>query len=177
MKQVTFTAVAICFSFGALADTAPPGTPCPISPGDGMTAAVAVRGIPTYWAQDAQLGGFDYFEVGHQYFPFLVPSSNSIAPNQNTVDMAYAANGTMTFYNVVVPTAGTYKIRLRYAFNYGFFPGVRDRAEGIKVNGVIAALCTSSSRVPLILSAIRPLMCTWRQEETSSRCTIFHSMV
>jgi hypothetical protein len=50
--------------------------------------------------------------------------------------MAYAASGTMSFKNVVVPADGAYTITFRYAFASGLFPGVKDRPEGIAVNGI-----------------------------------------
>jgi hypothetical protein len=51
--------------------------------------------------------------------------------------MAYAAEGTATFFNVVVPTSGNYRSTFRYAYASGLFPGVKDRPEGIMVNGVV----------------------------------------
>ncbi len=51
--------------------------------------------------------------------------------------MAYAAHGTATFFNVVVPSKGNYTVTIRYAFAFGAYPGVTDRPEGIRVNGVV----------------------------------------
>src|SRR5258706_4393666 len=51
--------------------------------------------------------------------------------------MAYAAEATATFFNVVVPTSGNYTLTFRYAYASGLFPGVTDRPEGIMVNGVV----------------------------------------
>src|SRR5262249_47652305 len=58
-------------------------------------------------------------------------------PNHQVVDMAYAAQATATFFNVVVPTSGNYTLTVRYAYASGLFPGVTDRPEGISVNGVV----------------------------------------
>jgi hypothetical protein len=58
-------------------------------------------------------------------------------PAKETVDMAYTTDGTATFSNVVVPTAGTYNLTFRYAFATGLFPGVLNRPEGIMVNGTV----------------------------------------
>jgi hypothetical protein len=51
--------------------------------------------------------------------------------------MAYAVQGTATFFNVVVPASVSYMLTFRYAFASGLFPGVTDRPEGIMVNGVV----------------------------------------
>jgi hypothetical protein len=131
-------AILMGFPLGTLADTAPCGTPIPVSPGTGMVAGVSVgMGINRYWAQDALLNGFDYFDIIPQYFPALWPQPGSLAPNTNTVDMAYATTGTTTWYNVVVPIAGTYTVKFRYAFAFGLFPGITDRPEVILVNRIV----------------------------------------
>jgi len=141
MKIANYAILATFISVGALADTAPYlyGGRCPASAGDGSTAGVLIGPNTTrYWAQDGQLGGYEYFAKHDAFFPNLITSINSLAPGKNTVDMAYAVNGTMAWYNVTVPAAGTYQLKFRYAFAYGLFPGVSDRAEGIKVNGIVA---------------------------------------
>jgi hypothetical protein len=51
--------------------------------------------------------------------------------------MAYSTIGTMTWYNVVVPVAGTYLVKFRYAFDFGLFPGITDRPEAILLNGIV----------------------------------------
>ncbi len=51
--------------------------------------------------------------------------------------MAYTEEGTATFSNVVVPTAGDYTLTFRYAFSTGLFPGVQYRPEGLSVNGTM----------------------------------------
>src|SRR3982074_2715551 len=51
--------------------------------------------------------------------------------------MAYASKGTATFFNVQAPKKGNYTIAVRYAFAFGLFPGITDRPEGVKVNGVV----------------------------------------
>jgi hypothetical protein len=53
--------------------------------------------------------------------------------------MAYADHGALTFKNVVVPTSGLYTVTYRYAFAFGLFPGVTDRAMGLSVNGQVVA--------------------------------------
>jgi hypothetical protein len=53
------------------------------------------------------------------------------------LDMAYTTKGTATFFDVVVPTSGNYRMLVRYAFAFGLFPGVTDRPEGLMVNGVV----------------------------------------
>ncbi|MCU1250982.1 MAG: Di-glucose binding within endoplasmic reticulum [Edaphobacter sp.] len=115
--------------------------PCPAqfptSRGDGMIAGVAVAGGTQYYFKDALLNGFDCFEQLSSWFPSYITSSNAINPAKQTVDMAYTTDGTATFSNVVVPTAGTYTLTIRYAFATGLFPGVLNRPEGILVNGTV----------------------------------------
>jgi hypothetical protein len=119
----------------AMAGTCPP-TP-PTSRGNGMVAGVAVPGGTQYYFTDALLAGFDCFEQLSAWFPSYIHSTNSINPLHEVVDMAYAVQGTATFFNVVVPTSGNYTLTVRYAFASGLFPGVTDRPEGILVNGVV----------------------------------------
>jgi hypothetical protein len=90
-----------------------------------------------YWAKDGKCGGLDFFELFQAYFPALVsPCAGSISPNGLCIDMAYAANGTLSFYKVNVPQAGHYRVRWRYAFAKGLFPQVCDRKEALVVNGI-----------------------------------------
>jgi hypothetical protein len=131
-------AMLIGFPLETLADTAPCGTPIAVSKGSGMVAGVSVgMSINRYWAQDALLNGFDYFGKFASYFPVFWPQPGSLAPNGYTVDMAYSTTGTMTWYNVVVPIAGTYTAKFRYAFDFGLFPSITDRPEVILVNGIV----------------------------------------
>jgi hypothetical protein len=115
--------------------------PCPAklptSRGDGTVAGVPVAGGTQYYFKDAELAGFDCFEQLSSWFPSYITSSNSISPNRQVVDMAYADEATATFFNVVAPVAGTYTLTFRYAFASGLFPGVADRPEGISVNGTV----------------------------------------
>src|SRR5258708_26889042 len=115
--------------------TCPP-TP-PTSRGNGMVAGISVAGGTQYYFTDALLAGFDCFEQLSSWFPSYIHSTNSVNPAHEVVDMAYAVEGTATFSNVVVPTSGNYTLTVRYAFASGLFPGVTDRPEGIKVNGVV----------------------------------------
>ncbi len=87
-----------------MAGPCPPGPPT--SRGDGMIAGVPVAGGTQYYFKDALLGGFDCFEQLSSWFPSYIMTTNAISPNRQVVDMAYAAEGTATFFNVVVPAAG-----------------------------------------------------------------------
>src|SRR5258706_15486518 len=124
--------------------------PCPAGPPasrvDGMVAGVPVAGGTQYYFKDALLAGFDCFEQLSSWFPSYITTSNSISPNHQVVDMAYAAEATATFLNVVVPTSGNYTLTFRYAYASGLFPGVTDRPEGITVNG---AVITSDLHFPI----------------------------
>jgi len=119
----------------AMAGPCPPGPPS--SRGDGTVAGVPVVGGTQYYFKDALLGGFDCFEQLSSWFPSYITTTNAISPKSLVVDMAYAAEGTATFFNVVVPAAGNYTLTFRYAFASGLFPGVTNRPEGIKVNDVV----------------------------------------
>ncbi len=119
----------------AMAGPCPPGPPT--SRGNGTVAGVAVPGGTQYYFTDALLAGFDCFEQLSAWFPSYIHSTNSINPAHEVVDMAYAVEGSATFSDVVVPTSGNYTLTVRYAFASGLFPGVTDRPEGIKVNGVV----------------------------------------
>jgi len=137
MKHATgLLAILLFLGVGtALGGTCPPGPPT--SRGDGTIAGVAVAGGSQYYFKDALLANFDCFEQLSSWFPSYFTSSNSISPNHQVVDMAYAAQATATFFNVVVPTSGNYTLTVRYAYASGLFPGVTDRPEGISVNGVV----------------------------------------
>ena len=111
-------------------------TPPPIGTG-GNVAGVTSGNSKIYYCKDALLGGFDWFQTLTGWFPSVLGSSGSNSPNQRVVDMAYAQEGTMTFTNVVVPTAGLYTMDWRYAFQGGLFPGVNNRQMGLKVNGTV----------------------------------------
>jgi len=119
----------------AKAGPCPPGPPA--SRADGAVAGIAVPGGTQYYFTDALLAGFDCFEQLSSWFPSYIHSTNSVNPAHEVVDMAYAVEGTATFFNVVVPTSGNYTLTVRYAFASGLFPGVADRPEGIMVNGVV----------------------------------------
>ena len=128
--------ILVCLGVGtAMAGTCPPGPPT--SRGDGTVAGVAVTGGSQYYFKDALLANFDCFEQLSAWFPSYFSSSNSISPTHVVVDMAYAAQATATWFNVVVPTTGNYTLTVRYAYASGLFPGVNDRPEGISVNGVV----------------------------------------
>jgi len=126
-------------------ETASP-TPLPHSPGSGMVAGVAVPGGTRYYCADAALDEFDWFITLNGWFPSVLNSSAALDPNHKVVDMAYASEGTMTFYNVQVPTAGWYNITYRYAYSGGLFGGVNNREMGLAINGV---KITNNMRFPI----------------------------
>jgi fibronectin type 3 domain-containing protein len=111
-------------------------TPPPIGTG-GNVAGVPSGNGKVYYCEDALLGGFDWFQTLTGWFPSALGSSGSASPGQRVIDMAYAQEGTMTFTNVVVPTAGLYTVDWRYAFQSGLFPGVNNRQMGLRVNGAV----------------------------------------
>lgn len=111
-------------------------TPPPIGTGGNLPGAAVGNGM-VYYCKDALLGGFDWFQTLTGWFPSVLGSSGSASPNQRVVDMAYAEEGTMTFTNVQVPTAGLYTVDWRYAFQGGLFPGVNNRQMGLRVNGTV----------------------------------------
>ena len=103
----------------------------------GNVAGVASGNSLIFYCKDARRDGFDWFQTLTGWFPSVLGSSGSASPGQQVVDMAYAEEGTMTFNNVVVPTAGLYNIDWRYAFQGGLFPAVKNRQMGLRVNGVV----------------------------------------
>src|ERR1700730_14557869 len=118
----------------ARGQTCPPGPP--ESRYEGSTEGIPLSdGGRQYSFEYAETDGFDCFERDKAWFPAYLHSRNSINANHVVVDMAYAAHGTATFSNVVVPSTRNYTMTIRYAFDFGLFPGVTDRPEGIKVNG------------------------------------------
>jgi hypothetical protein len=138
LMRISCLILLMLLSLGAgtsMAGTCPPGPPA--SRGDGTVAGIPVPGGTQYYFTDALLAGFDCFEQLSAWFPSYIHSTNSVNPIHEVVDMAYAVEGTATFFNVVAPTSGNYTLTVRYAFASGLFPGVTDRPEGIKVNGVV----------------------------------------
>lgn len=136
MKKVSLLLLILLLGSGAAFAGLCPAQ-IPTSRANGTVAGVPVTGGTQYYFKDALLDGFDCFEQLSSWFPSYIHSSNSINPASTTVDMAYTEVGTATFSNVVVPTAGNYLLTVHYAFAQGLFPGVLDRPEGIKVNGVV----------------------------------------
>ncbi len=120
-------------------------TPPPIGTG-GSTPGVTSGTGEVYYAKDALLGGFDWFQTLTGWFPQVLGSSGSDSPGQRVVDMAYATKGTLTFNDVVVPASGLYTVDWRYAFESGLFPGVNNRQMGLSVNGTVI---TSTERFPI----------------------------
>ena len=112
----------------------------------GSTPGVASGNSLVFYGKDALLGGFDWFEALTGWFPQVLGSSGANSPGHVAVDMAYATEATLTFNDVVVPTAGLYTVDWRYAFASGLFPGVTNRQMGLKVNGTVI---TSSERFPI----------------------------
>jgi hypothetical protein len=119
-----------------LGQTCPPGPPT--SPYDGTTDGTLLpTGDRQFNFEYALLAGFDCFEKFHQYFPQNLSSSGAISPNHLVVDMAYTTKGTLTFSNVQASAKNNYTLVVRYAFDFGLFPGVTDRPMGLMVNGVV----------------------------------------
>jgi fibronectin type 3 domain-containing protein len=112
----------------------------------GSTPGVASGNSLVFYAKDALLGNFDWFEALTGWFPQVLGSSGANSPGHVAVDMAYAAEATLTFDDVVVPASGLYTVDWRYAFASGLFPGVINRQMGLKVNGTVI---TSSERFPI----------------------------
>jgi hypothetical protein len=111
-------------------------TPPPTGTGGNLPGVQSGNSL-VFYCKDALLGGFDWFQTLTGWFPSVLGSSGSISPNQRVVDMAYADEGSMTFNNVVVPSAGLYTVDWRYAFQGGLFPGVNNRQMGLVVNGTV----------------------------------------
>ena len=120
-------------------------TPPPIGTG-GNTPGVASGSSMVYYGKDALLAGFDWFPNLSGWFPQVLGSTGTITPGGQVIDMAYAAEATMTFNDVVVPTAGLYTLDWRYAFAQGLFPGVNFRDMQVVVNG---AVITKSEQFPV----------------------------
>jgi fibronectin type 3 domain-containing protein len=120
-------------------------TPPPVGTG-GNVAGVASGNSLIFYCKDALLGGFDWFQTLTGWFPQVLGSSAALSPGGQVVDMAYASEGSMTFNDVVVPTAGLYTVTWRYAFQGGLFPGVNNRQMGLEVNGTVI---TSTERFPI----------------------------
>jgi len=139
-----FTAVNSCGQSARSPEDASK-TPPPIGTG-GNKPGVANGNSLVFYGEDALLGGFDWFQTLTGWFPQVLGSSGSLSPNQRVIDMAYATAGSMTFNDVVVPTAGLYTIDWRYAFQGGLFPGVTNRQMGLSVNGTVI---TTTERFPI----------------------------
>src|SRR5258705_4427512 len=122
MKNASLILLVLSGAGAIMAGPCPPGPPP--SRGDGMVAGVSVAGGTHDYFKDALLAGFDCFEQLSSWFPSYITTSNSISPNHQVVDMAYAAEATATFLNVVVPASGNYTLTFRYAYASGLFPGV-----------------------------------------------------
>jgi fibronectin type 3 domain-containing protein len=120
-------------------------TPPPIGTG-GNVPGVASGAGEVYYAKNALLGGFDWFQTLTGWYPQVLGSSGSITPGNLVVDMAYSEDGTLTFNDVVVPTSGLYTVDWRYAFQSGLFPGINNRQMGLEVDGTVI---TSTERFPI----------------------------
>ena len=117
-------------------------TPPPVGTG-GNVPGVPSGNSTVYYAADALLDGFEWFQLLTGWFPQALASSGSISPDQLVADMAYSPVGTMTFNDVIVPTSGLYTVDWRYAFDSGAFPGITNRQMGLRVNGTVV---TNSER-------------------------------
>jgi hypothetical protein len=150
------------------AETASPATPR-TSPGSGTVAGISRNGGLVFYGKDGLGGGFDWFNATPSqctncpdWFPqWLSSQSGALAPGGTVVDLAYAETATLTFSNVVVPSAGLYKIDFRYAFGPGLFPSVTNREMGVQVNGTVV---TSHQRFPITGS-----FATYRNSFTQAR--------
>ena len=135
------------------AETASP-TPLRTSPGSGTVAGVSSNGGWLFYGKDGLGAGFDWFNATSamctdcpDWFPqWLSAQQGALAPSGTVVDMAYADTATLTFSNIVVPSAGLYNIDFRYAFGTGLFPNVTNREMGLQVNGTVV---TSHQRFPI----------------------------
>ena len=129
-------------------------TPPHTSPGSGTVAGISGNGGLVFYGKDGLGAGFDWFnDTSSQcagcpdWFPqWLSAQAGALAPGGTAVDMAYADEASLTFNNVVVPTAGLYNIDVRYAFGPGLFPLVTNREMGLLVNGTVV---TSHQRFPV----------------------------
>jgi hypothetical protein len=129
-------------------------TPPRTSPGSGTVAGVSGNGGLVFYGKDGLGGGFDWFNATASqctscpdWFPqWLSAQSGALAPGGTVVDMAYADTATLTFNNVVVPSAGLYNIDFRYGFGPGLFPNVTNREMGLLVNGTVV---TNHLRFPI----------------------------
>ncbi|MDQ2811475.1 MAG: discoidin domain-containing protein [Actinomycetota bacterium] len=139
-----FTAVNSCGESARTPEDASK-TPPPVGTG-GNVPGVASGSSLIFYCKDALLGGFDWFQTLTGWFPEVLGSSAALSPGGRVVDMAYAANGSMTFNDVVEPSSGLYTVTWRYAFQGGLFPGVNNRQMGLKVNGTVI---TSTERFPI----------------------------
>jgi hypothetical protein len=150
------------------AETASPATPR-TSPGNGAVAGISRNGGLVFYGKDGLGGGFDWFNATPSqctkcpdWFPqWLSTQTGAVAPGGTVVDMAYAETATLTFSNVVVPSAGLYNIDFRYAFGPGLFPSVTNREMGLQVNGTVV---TSHQRFPITGS-----FATYRHSFTQAR--------
>lgn len=138
------TAVNSCGESARTAEDASK-TPPPVGTGGNKPGVRSGRGW-VYYGKDALLAHFDWFQQLSGWFPQVLGSPGSISPGHRVVDMAYSAEGTMTFKDVVVPKSGLYTVDWRYAFTFGAFPGVRNREMGLEVNGKVI---TTTERFPI----------------------------
>src|SRR5262249_60771129 len=128
------------------AEAVSPATPR-TSPGSGAVAGVSGNGGLVVYGKDGLGGGFDWFNATASqctncpdWFPqWLSSQMGALAPGGTVVDMAYADTATLTFNNVVVPSAGLYNIDFRYGFGPGLFPSVTNPEMGLLVNGTVVA--------------------------------------
>jgi hypothetical protein len=120
-------------------------TPPPVGTGGNKPGLRSGRGW-VYDGEDALLAHFDWFQQLSGWFPQVLGSPGAVSPGHRVVDMAYSAEGTMTFSNVVVPKSGLYTVDWRYAFAFGAFPGVRNREMGLEVDGRVI---TRAERFPI----------------------------